>query len=149
MSTFRTVLWSGDGTNVGIEVPDEILASFGAGKRVPVVVTIDGGYSYRSTTAVMGGRNLISFNADMRAKTGKGKGDEVEITLEHDTAPRIVEVPEALAAVFATDPEAAAAWERLSPSAKKAHALSILDAKTDETRDRRVAKVLGTLRGRA
>jgi hypothetical protein len=140
---------SGDGTNVGIEVPDEILASFGAGKRVPVVVTIDGGYSYRSTTAVMGGRNLISFNADTRAKTGKGKGDEVEVTLEHDTAPRIVEVPDALAAVLATDPDAAAAWERLSPSAKKAHATSILDAKTDETRDRRVAKVLGTLRGRA
>jgi hypothetical protein len=57
MPTFRTTLWSAGGNNVGIVVPDEILASFGAGKRVPLVVTIDGRYSYRTTTAMMGGKN--------------------------------------------------------------------------------------------
>jgi hypothetical protein len=147
MPTFRTTLFRAGPNNVGIVVPDDILASFGAGKRVPVVVTIDGDYSYRSTTAVMGGKNLISFNAETRANTGKGGGDEVEVTLEHDTAPRTVDMPEALTAALAGDPAALAAWERLAPSHQKEHARAISEAKTDETRARRVAAAVAKLRG--
>lgn len=147
MPTFRTTLFSGDGRNAGIVVPDDILASFGAGKRVPVVVTVDGGYSYRSTTAVMGGRTLISFNADTRAKTGRGIGDEIEVTLEHDVAPRTVEMPPALVAALAGNPDGTAAWERLPPSQQKEHARSIAEAKAEETRDRRVTKVVEKLLG--
>ena len=90
---------------------------------------------------------MISFNADTRAKTGRGGGDEVEITLEHDTAPRTVEMPEALAEALADDAGAAAAWEKLPPSAQKEHARQIDDAKTDETRERRIAKIADALRG--
>jgi len=145
MPTFRTTLLATGGNNVGIVVPDDVLSSFGAGKRVPVVVTIDGGYSYRTTTAVMGGRNLVSFNAETRAQTGRGAGDEVEVILEHDTAPRTVEVPEALAVALAAEPAAVAAWEKLAPSHQKAHVSAILEAKSDETRHRRIAKTLAAL----
>lgn len=147
MPTFRTTLYSGDGRNAGIVVPDEVLAELDAGKRVPVVVTVDGGYSYRSTTAVMGGRTLISFNAETHAATGKGIGDEIEVTLERDTASRAVEAPAPLRAALDTTPAAAAAWERLAPSKQKAHALAVTEAKTDETRDRRVAKIVESLLG--
>jgi hypothetical protein len=146
MPTFRTILHS-VGNNVGIVVPDDILESFGAGKRVPVVVTIDGGYSYRTTVAVMGGQNLISFNAETRAATGKRGGDEVEVTLEHDLAPRTVEVPEILATALAADPVASAAWDRLAPSRRKEHVRAITEAKADDTRARRLAKTLEQLRG--
>lgn len=145
MPTFRTVLLQ-KGNNVGIEVPEEIVLSFGVGKRVPVVVTVDGGYSYRNTISSMGGKYLISFNADTRAKTGRGGGDEVEITLEHDTAPRTVEMPEALAAALAGNAEARAAWERLAPSHQKEHARAIEEAKGEDTRARRVAKAVEMLR---
>jgi len=144
--TFRTTLWSA-GNNAGIVVPDDVLASFGAGKRVPVVVTIDGGYSYRSTTAVMGGRTLISFNAETRAQTGKGGGDEVEVTLEHDTAPRTVEMPAALAAALAGDADALAAWAKLPPSQQKEQSRLITTAKGDDTRARRVAAAVAKLTG--
>ena len=144
MPTFRTKLLS-SGNNVGIEVPEDIVLGFGAGKRVPVVVTVDGGYSYRNTVAVMGGRYLISFSSEVRAATGKGGGDEVEITLEHDTAPRTVEVPAALQAAFDREPAAAAAWEKLAPSHRKEHARAINEAKTDETRERRVAAAIAKL----
>lgn len=144
MTTFTTQLLAA-GNNVGIEVPEEVVLGFGRGKRVPVVVTIDGGYSYRNTISSMGGKYLISFNAETRKATGRGGGDTVEVTLEVDDAPRTVEAPEALAAHFG-DAETAA-WAALSPSAQKAHVASITDAKTDETRDRRVEKVLATLRG--
>lgn len=147
MPTFRTTLLATGGNNVGIPVPEDVVLSFGVGKRVPVVVTIDGGYSYRNTISSMGGRSLISFNADTRAKTGKVGGDEVEVTLEHDTAPRTVEVPEALAVALAADPAASVAWEKLAPSHRKAHVMAILEAKSDETRDRRIAKTLAALLG--
>lgn len=144
--TFSTTLWA-TGNNVGIVVPEEVVESFGRGKRVPVVVTIDGDYTYRSTVASMGGQLLISFNSETRAATGRTGGDTVEVRLEVDDAPRTVEPPAALAASFASHPSAADAWATLAPSKQKAHAASIEGAKTDETRDRRVQKVLDLLTG--
>jgi len=147
MPVFTTTLWASGGNNVGIVVPEEVVLSFGRGKRVPVVVTIDGGYSYRTTIASMGGRYLVSFNAETRAATGRGAGDEIEVRLDLDEAPREVEVPPALQAALDADPVAAAAWAGLAPSRKKAHATAVAGAKTDETRDRRVAAVLSQLTG--
>lgn len=146
MVSFRTTLWAAGGNNVGIVVPEEIVHGFGRGKRVPVLVTIDGNVTYRSTIASMGGRFLISFSAETRAATGRGAGDEVEVALAVDDAPRTVEVPTALADRLATDPAAAAAWAALSYSKQRAHALSVDGAKTDDTRARRVEKVLAALR---
>jgi hypothetical protein len=143
--TFRTTLWAAGGNNVGIVVPEDVLRGFDRGKRVPVVVTIDGGYQYRNTIASMGGRYLISFNASTRAATGRGAGDEVEVRLDVDDAPRVVEVPDDLAAALAADPAAAAAWAARSYSKQRAHADPVAAAKTDETRARRIAKVLTTL----
>ena len=59
-ATFQTVLVATGGNNVGIEVPEDVLLGFAHGKRVPVVVTVDGGYTYSTTTGVMGGRYLVS-----------------------------------------------------------------------------------------
>ena len=84
MAVFRTVLESTGGNNVGIVVPEETVLAFGRGKRVPVIVTIDGGYSYKTTIGVMGGRYLVSFNAETRKQTGRAAGDEVEVTLIAD-----------------------------------------------------------------
>lgn len=144
--TFRTTLFAAGGNNVGIVVPEEVVAAFGRGKRVPVVMTIDGGYQYRSTIASMGGRLLISFNAETRKATGRGAGDEVEVRLDVDDAPRVVEVPEDLATELAGDDAARAAWEALSDSRQRAHAESVTGAKAADTRARRVAKVLEALR---
>lgn len=144
--TFRTTLVAGGGNNVGIVVPEAVLLAFDRGKRVPVVVTIDGGYQYRNTTASMGGQILISFNAETRKATGKGAGDEVEVRLDVDDAPRTIEVPPELAAELANDTAAKQAWDALSYSRQRAHAESITGAKTDETRAKRVAKALADLR---
>ena len=145
--TFRTELFAAGGKNVGIVVPDDVVAAFERGKRVPVVVTIDGGYQYRNTIASMGGRFLISFNAETRKATGRGAGDEVEVRLDLDDAPRVVEVPPELAAELDSDAGAKAAWEKLSFSNQRAHAESITGAKAADTRARRVEKVLAALRG--
>ena len=145
MSTFTTTLLQ-NGNNVGIEIPDEVVAELG-GKRVPVVVTIDGGYSYRSTTAVMGGRNLVGVSAEHRAASGVTGGQVVQITIVRDDAPREVDVPPPLAEALAADPVAAAAWEKLAYSHRKEHVRAITEAKADETRIRRVQKAVAMLRG--
>ena len=144
--TFRTVLEPTGGKNVGIVVPDEVVTAFGRGKRVPVTVTVDGVYTYATSIASMGGRSLVSFNAQTRAATGRGAGDEIEVRLEIDDAPRGVDVPDALQAALDTDPGADAAWKSLSYSKQKAHALSVASAKTEETLHRRLVKVIDSLR---
>lgn len=131
------------GNNTGIEVPAEVLEALGGGKRPAVRVTVNG-YSYRSTIAPMGGRFLISFSADKRAATGLAGGDPIVVELELDTEPRTVDVPEDLAAALSAA-GVREAFDRLSPSARKAHATAVEGAKAAETRARRVAKIVADL----
>ncbi len=145
MPTFTTELLQ-SGNNVGIVIPDAVVAELG-GKRVPVVVTLNGGYSYRNTTAVMGGLNLVGLSAEHRAASGFAGGNTVEVTIERDDAPRVVEVPEALATALAHDPVASSAWAKLAYSHRKEYARAINEAKADDTRARRVAKAIAMLRG--
>lgn len=145
MPTFSTTVISGGGDTAGIEIPEEVMTALG-GKRVPVVVTLDGAYSYRNTTAVMGGRNLVGISKEHRAASGVAVGHEISVTLERDDAPREVEVPADLAVLLAADPPASAAWDALAYSRRKEHARSITDAKSDATRQRRLEKVLAALR---
>ena len=147
MSTFTTTLLQ-SGNNVGIEIPDDVVAELG-GKRVPVIITLDGEYTYRNTTAVMGGKNLVGVSAEHRAASGVQGGRVVQVTMVRDDGPREVEVPPALAAALAADPVASAAWDALAYSHRKEHARAITEAKADETRERRVAKTIAALRGPA
>ncbi|MBM7832977.1 hypothetical protein JOE59_003682 [Agromyces cerinus] len=133
------------GNNTGIEVPPEVIEELGAGKKPPVVVVVNG-YEYRSTVAVMGGRFMISFSSDKRAATGIGGGDPIVVDLELDTAPRTVEVPDDLAAALGTG-GARAAFDALSPSAKKAHVTAVEGAKAAETRQRRIEGIVAKLVG--
>ena len=142
---FETTM-SLSGNNTGIEVPPEVIEGLGAGRKPPVVVTVNG-FEYRSTVAVMGGRYLIPFSSDKRAATGIQGGDPIVVDLEVDTAPRTVEVPVDLAAAHDAAPGARAAWERLPPSHRKAHVTAVESAKAAETRQRRIAKAIEALTG--
>jgi len=148
MPTFTWTLESQGGNNTGFVVPDDVVLGFGRGRRVPITVQL-GDYRYRTTIVSMGGRFLFGVNAEQRAATGLKAGDVVEVTIDVDDAPREVEVPPALQAALDADPVAAGAWDRLSYTNRKEHARSIAEAKTDETRDRRLAKTLAALTGAA
>lgn len=131
------------GNNVGIEVPEEIVAGFGVGRRVPVIVTI-AGYSYSSTIAVMGGRYLLPVAAEHRLAAGVAGGETHEVALTHDTSARDTPVPEDLAEALA----AAGLREKfdaLAPSHRKEHVRSVLEAKAEATRQRRIERVLAAL----
>jgi hypothetical protein len=142
--TFRTTIELGGKTATGIRVPPEVVDALGAGKKPAVTVTI-GGYSYRSTIAVMGGAFMIPFSAEHRAATGLAAGDDIEVSLALDTAPRVVEIPDDFAAALTAAPVAKQRFEKLSYSHQRQHTLAIADAKTPETRARRIAKAISTL----
>ncbi|SIT67035.1 YdeI/OmpD-associated family protein [Microbacterium sp. RU33B] len=131
------------GNNTGIEVPPEVLDELGGGRRPAVDVTVNG-FEYRSTVASMGGKYLIAFSSDKRAASGIRGGDAITVDLTLDTAPRTVDVPEDLASALAAG-GVTEAFEKLSPSAKKAHVTNVLGAKAAETRSRRIESIVDKL----
>ena len=142
---FQTTIKQSDKTATGIEIPDEVIASLGAGKKPPVKVTVNG-YSYRSTVATVDGRFMVGFSADHRAASGIKGGDEVDVEIELDTEPRTVDVPADLQAALDAEPMAQATFDKLSNSLKGYHVYQVTSAKTDETRHRRIEKSVATLR---
>ena len=95
---FLSIVEQSGRTATGIPVPEEVIESVGAGrKRFPVEVTI-GGHTYRSTVGPYGGKYMLPLSAEHRGKAGVAAGDEVEVDLVADTAPREVVVPADLAA---------------------------------------------------
>ena len=142
---FRATLLASGKTATGFEVPPDVVEALGAGRRPPVRVTING-YTYRNTVAVMGGVYMLGVSAEHRDASGVAAGDELDVTLELDTEPRDVSVPDDLAAALEADDAAKRTWDGLSYSNRRFHVESIEGARTDETRQRRIAKSIGLFR---
>lgn len=116
---FTTTVLLARKTATGLPVPPSVIDALGSGKRPPVVVTIDGGYTYRSTVGVMGSQSLVPLSAEHRAAAGIAAGDTVEVTLVVDTQPRTIDLPDDLAAAL-QDAGVRAAFDTLSNSRQRA-----------------------------
>jgi bifunctional DNA-binding transcriptional regulator/antitoxin component of YhaV-PrlF toxin-antitoxin module len=143
---FRTTVELGGKTATGLPVPADVVEALGAGKRPAVHVTV-AGHTYRSTVAPRGGQFLIPLSAEHRAAAGVAAGDEVDVEIELDTEARVLVVPADLAAALDADGGARQRFDALSHSNRSRHVLSVEGAKTDETRQRRIAKVVADLAG--
>jgi hypothetical protein len=142
---FRSTVLLEGRTATGIEVPAEVVDGLGSSRRPAVVVTI-GTYSYRSSIAPRGGVFLLPVSAEVRSGAGIAAGDEVDVEVALDTAPREVTVPGDFAAALAADVAARTFFDALSYSNRLRHVSAIEDAKTPETRQRRIDKAIGALR---
>ena len=146
---FRTTVQQSGRTATGIQVPDQVVEALGSGKRPAVKVTING-YTYRSSVAVLSGRYMVGVSAEHRAGAGVAGGDEVDVDIALDTAPREVRVPADLAAALDAEPAARRTFDDLSYSNRSWHVLQVEGAKTSETRQRRIARSVDILKqGRA
>ncbi|GAA4686800.1 YdeI/OmpD-associated family protein [Frondihabitans cladoniiphilus] len=149
MPTFHTTILLARQTATGLEVPPAVIDELGAGKKPAVVVTVSGaaspdGYEYRSTVGIMSGKFLIPLSSDHRKASGFAAGDEVEVALALDDAPREVAVPADLASALDAS-GVRAAFDALSHSRKRALVEPIEQAKAADTRARRVAKAVESL----
>ncbi len=142
---FHATLESNGKTATGFSVPEEVVAGLGSTKRPPVVVTING-HTYRSTVAVMGGRFMVGVSAENRRSADVSAGQELEVDLELDTAPREVTVPADFKQALDLDAEASRCFDNLAYSHRRRWVMSIEDAKTPETRKRRISKAIASVK---
>jgi len=141
---FRATLLSHGKTATGVEVPPEVLLALGSGRRPKVKVTI-GDHTYRSSVAPMGGVSLLGVSSEVRQAIGAAAGDVLEIELELDEEPRVVDVPPDLAQALAAEPAAETFFAGLSYSNQRRLVLAVEAAKTAETRERRIARTVAAL----
>lgn len=141
-TSYTTTVWKDKEMNAtALVVPNEVVAELGKGKRLPVKVGIKG-YVYRTTIAVMGGVCMLPLSAENREAAGVKAGDEVEVTLELDTEPRVVTVPQDLALALSQRPGAREVFDALPYSARKEFVRQVESARAPETRERRVEKIV-------
>jgi len=142
---FRTTVELGGKTATGLAVPGDVVTALGGGRRPPVTITI-GGHTYHTTIATMGGRFLVPLSAANRQAAGVAAGDEVDVAIELDAAPREVEVPDDLASALAAEPRARQFFEGLSFTHRKEWVRWVTEAKRAETRAQRIARTVDAVK---
>jgi hypothetical protein len=143
--TFRAVIENAGGGGAFVRVPFDVGQAFGK-KRVPVRATING-EPYRGTLVRMGEPcHILIVLKEIRQKIGKTFGDQVEVTVEEDAEPRIVEVPPDFQQALNQAPDAKAAFEKMSYTHQKEYVTAILGAKRVETRRKRIADAIEMLK---
>ena len=140
---FRTTVVLGGKTATGLQVPDDVVAALGGGKRPPVTVTV-GGYSYRTTVAPMSGEFWVPLAAEHREAAGVAAGEEIDVRIDLDSAPRETPLPEDLDA--ALDDDSRAFFHGLAPTHRKEWVRWVEEAKKPETRTARIEKTAAALR---
>lgn len=138
---FRATIELGGKTATGLEVPEDVVAALGTSKRPAVRVRLHE-HTYRTTVARMGGRFLVPVSAEVRAASGVAAGDELDVEIVLDDAPREVDVPDDLAAALAAVPGARARFDAASYTRRKECVRGVEEAKAAATRERRIAKVV-------
>ena len=133
------------GAVAAITPPVDVPEFFGTRARVPVRGTING-YPFRSSLSPCGGRHMMPVNKLLRAGAGAEPGDMVDVVMERDEAERTVEAPPLLKKALARSKTAQANWDKLPSTHKKEMALAIVGAKQEETRARRLQKIVEILK---
>jgi hypothetical protein len=133
------------GVVAAITPPVNVPEFFGTRARVPVRGTING-YPFRSSLSPCGGHHMMPVNKMLRQGAGAQPGDLVDVVMERDEEERTVEAPPLLKKALAKNKVAQANWQKLSFTHKKEMALAIVGAKQEETRARRLGKIVEVLK---
>lgn len=133
------------GPAAAVILTDEQVEAIGRGRKTaPVRVTVHGRV-FSGRIGRMGGENLLGFSKAARATCGVEIGQQIEVEIALDEAPREVEIPAELQAALERTPGARSAFDRLSYTNRKELARRVAEAKRPETRERRVRQVLASL----
>ena len=143
--TFTAAIQDPGGGGAFVEVPFDVEKEFGS-KRPKVKASIEG-VPYRGILTRMGTDcHILGIRKEIREQLGKTFGDEVTITVEPDTEPRLIEIPAELKKAFKTEKEAKAFFEKLSYTHQREYVTWINEAKREETRQSRIVKTIEMLK---
>ena len=140
---FKTIIFQ-KGNNLGIEVPETVIEELGAGKRPPVAVEIKN-YKYKSTVGIMEGKFLIPLSSQHLKSVQVSGGEVVEINISLDTETRTIGLPQVLKDKLKNNKPAQVFFETLAPSNQKKIVAMIETAKTEETLNKRLEKIISDL----
>lgn len=143
---FDAVIQGGDG-GTWVDVPFDLKSTWGKGNLVPIIATFAGRVTYQGSLAKMGGPfAALLIRSDVREQLGDPQpGDSIHVRIDLDAAPRVVTLPDDVAALVEAEPMAAATWEQLSTTNRREYARWIDEAKRPETRQRRVEETMARL----
>jgi hypothetical protein len=143
---FRATLQpSGRGGGHLVEVPAPVVATLGGKGRTPVNAAFNG-VPYRGSIVTMGDAFVLGVTKAIMSQAGVGSGDELEVAVELDTEERTIAAPPDLEDALAKAGKARDRWERLSYSHKREYVQAIEEARKPETRARRIAQAVESLR---
>jgi hypothetical protein len=143
MKTVYETVVIGHRKHAAIEIPDENLAEIGGNRRAPLKITING-YTYQSTATGVDGKCMVVFPTRDREASGAAAGDRITVTLELDDGYRHVDVPDALSEALDAN-SLNETFHDLNYSTRKEFARQVADAKAEETRNRRIEKIIDQL----
>ena len=141
---FRGTLELNGKTATGVKVPADLVEALGSGKRPAVTVTI-GSHTWRTTVAPYAGQYYVGVSRENREGAGVAAGEEVEIEIDLDTEPRVIDAPDDLAQALSLDDAAEEFFDSLSYSHRRAYVDWITSAKKPETRERRIGQAVEML----
>ena len=139
---YKTKIWV-SGNHTAIVVPSEIIEKMQSGKRPPIKVSLRN-HSYRTTVTVMDGKFMLPLNIKNREAAGVKGNDKVEIAIQLDLEPRNVEVPKDLE-IALKKANLLEKFEATTPYTKKEFVRQVIEAKAQETRQRRIIGIIEKL----
>lgn len=134
----------GEGNHASLLIPDEVLSKLGANRRAPLKITVNG-HTYRSTSTGVAGECRVVFPQRDRDQANAAAGDLVAVTLELELGHREVEVPPQLNAAL-VKAGLRKTFEELTYSKRKEFSRQVTEAKTEETRVKRIQRIIDLYR---
>lgn len=137
------------GINPHVDVParvSRVFAPYARAGRIRVEGALNGASIQGSLVPIGHGRHRLFVNGGMRAAAAVGVGDTVSFRLAA-TQPQQVRPPADVVAALKRVEGASAAFDRLSPSHRRELLRSVNDARTPETRKRRIEKIADQVLG--
>ncbi len=119
--------------------PYDVRAEFGTGGSVRINCWIDGVHKTGSLVPIGNGEHAIHIRKEILKKIGKQEGDEVQMLVEEDLSPRVLEIPDDFQWLLDEDPDLKAKFNELAFSYKAGIIEYINQAKRPETRAQRIA----------
>ena len=143
--TFKAVIINAGGGGAFVEVPFDVEKAFGSKK--PKVKALIEGVPYRGTLVRMGSENhILIILKGIREQIGKTFGDEIQVSVESDAEPRVVEAPSDFAKALKQEKSALAYFKSLSYSHQREYVKHIMEAKREETRTKRIDRTIEILK---
>ena len=143
--TFKAEIKNAGGGGAFVEIPFDVEKEFGS-KRPKVRAMIEG-VPYRGILTRMGSEcHMLIILKGIREQIGKTFGDAIEITIEPDAEPRVIEIPKDVLKEFKKDKQAKDFFDKLSYTHRKEYVTWINEAKKEETRQNRIVKTIEMLK---